>query len=76
MSEFIRLPNRIVNLSVVAFIDFDEAHAILQTTGETRLLVSGDDQAELLHQMEDRYGVMTAPAARLMFEVELDGQWQ
>lgn len=73
MSEFIRLPSRIVNLSALAFIDFDATHAILHTTGGARLIVHGDDAAELLRQLEDRYGLMTAPAARLMEEP--DPKW-
>lgn len=66
MSEFVRLPNRIVNLDALAFIDFDDTHVILHTSAGARLVVGGDDAVELLCQLEDRYGLMTAPAARLM----------
>ncbi len=53
---------------MIAFIDFDETTAILHTTNGTRLLIKGDDAAELFKQLEERYGLMTAPAARLQSE--------
>jgi len=68
MSEFVRLPNRIVNLSAIAFIDFDEHCAILHTLSGSRLLIRGDDAAVLFQELEERYGLMTAAAARLKSE--------
>jgi len=65
MSEFIRLPNRIVNLSAIACVDFEDAFAILHTVSGFRIKIRGDDAAELFRQLEERYGLMTAPAARL-----------
>lgn len=72
MSEFIRLPSRIVNLEAMAFIEFDDTHAILYTLSGFRRVLHGDDAAELLQQLEQRYDLMTAPAARLMEEPPLD----
>jgi len=65
MSEFVRLPSRIINLSAIASIELGSVYVILHYPNGNALCLTGDDAAELQNQLEERYGLMTAPAARL-----------
>lgn len=70
MAEFIRLPNLIVNLSPIREIRFlDDTVLIYWQGGEISTLV-GSDAAVLLNVLEQRYGLMTDPTARLSEEEE------
>lgn len=66
MAEFIRLPNLVVNLSLIREIYFAGDELELHwANGETTYL-SSCDAGVLLEILERRYGLMTDPAARLM----------
>lgn len=73
MPDFIRLANCIVNLSSVREIQFHEDSVVLYwQNGETSALTELDATV-LFNTLEKRYGLMTAPAARLWFEeIEYD----
>lgn len=68
MPEFVRLPNSIINLSLVGEIQFEGDLVLLRwTLGHTSQL-RGADAAVLLDTLEQRYGVMSDSAARLLDE--------
>lgn len=70
MSDFIRIPSRIIDLSNIREIVFAHDSVLIHWhNGETRAL-SALDASVLLDTLEQRYGVMTAPAAQLWEEEE------
>lgn len=71
MPDFIRLPNRIVNLSLIREIQFDEDSVVIHWQGDKTSALTGSDVAVFLDVLEQRYALMTDPAARLWKEEEL-----
>jgi hypothetical protein len=71
MAEFIRVPSRIINLDLISSIEFEDDRVILHYPSERSLQLTDDDAASLLNQLEERYGLMTHPAARLYQEEEI-----
>lgn len=69
MSEFIRVPSQIINLEWVLTIEFEGRDRVVlhYPLGQKRTLYN-DDAAVFLDQLEQLYGLMTDPAARLYEE--------
>lgn len=71
MAEFIRIPSRIIDLSHIREIVFVHDGVLVHWhNGETRAL-TGLDVVFLLDALEQRYGLMTDPAARFWEEEEV-----
>lgn len=65
MSEWIRLPNCCLNLDQYSQIQFIPEGLTLITNGFSTITITGDDAIALMDELEKRYGLMTAPSARL-----------
>lgn len=64
MPDFIRLPGCIINLSLVQEIQFEGDDLVLLRWGPRQTSqLRGADAEALLKGLEDRYGLMTNPAA-------------
>ena len=72
MADFIRIPGSIIDLSNIReVVPLPDAVVIHWHNGNTKEL-TGLDAAVLLNALEQRYGVMTVPAAQLWEEEEVE----
>jgi hypothetical protein len=68
MAEWIRLPNCCINLDQYVEIRLFGDEVVLISHGVARKVLLGDDASVFLQELEQRYGLMTSPNARLMQE--------
>lgn len=68
MPEFVRLPNSIINLSLVQEIQFEGETVLLRWSKTRTSQLRGADAEVLLNTLERRYGVMSDSAAQWMEE--------
>lgn len=70
MTEFIRLPSKIINLSLIREIGFDNCITTVRWQDGQQSQLTDIDAAILLDALERRYGLCTDPAARWWEEPE------
>ncbi|NHC36879.1 hypothetical protein [Scytonema millei] len=68
MPDFIRLPYRIVNLSLIREIQFSDDSVVIHWQGNSVSALTGFDAVVFLDILEQRYTLMTDSAARLWKE--------
>lgn len=68
MTEFIRLPSRIINLSQIREISFQNCETTIYWHNGQHAPLPDIDAAILLDTLEQRYGLCTDPADRYWWE--------